>query len=56
MKCVHCNQEVKGNSHITLTTILFYTCKCGEVVALERGKIRALKPNEKAFLAALHVN
>ena len=56
MKCVHCNEEIKGNSQITMTTVLFYTCKCGKVVALEKSKIRALKPNEKAFLAALNVN
>jgi len=55
MNCVHCNQEVKGNAHVTMTTILFHTCKCGETVVLEKGKIRAIKSNEKAFLRALEI-
>lgn len=55
MHCVHCNQEIKGNAHTTMTTVLFYNCKCGKVLASENGKIRALKPNEKAFLRALEI-
>jgi len=38
-----------------MTKILFHTCECGETVALDKGKIRSLKPNEKAFLRALKV-
>ena len=50
MKCVHCNKVIKGTSHNTMTTILFHKCECDETVALDKGKIRALNPNEKAFL------
>lgn len=55
MKCVHCEREIKGSAHNTMTNILFHTCECGEVVALEKGKIRPLKPNEKAFLRAINL-
>ena len=55
MNCVHCNKAIKGNSHNIMTKILFHTCECGETVALDKGKIRSLKPNEKAFLRALKV-
>ena len=52
MNCIACEQPLPKN-HSTHTTILFYTCPCGHVQALEKGKIRNLKPNEKAFLVAI---
>lgn len=55
MTCFACTKEIKTSAHNTMTNILFHTCECGEVCALEKGKIRPLKPNEKAFLRALQV-
>ena len=55
MNCTNCNKEIKSKAHNTMTNILFHTCECGEVLALEKGKLRQLKPNEVAFLSAIHI-